>query len=611
MTRTQADFNLRILGIAIQVIGYIIMSMLFSCSNTTGRAFYSIGNQDGEIIEMPLIDWNIYGSFTNDDSLLSDSFLINPYHYLSSFQTDTIRQLMYCGLYHPLYNQLDLKEVYSILPNDSSGTLKNRITYLHCEISSKADRQVYVEVKTSMDYKLFLNSDTLHRRDIQGLNIYPFRLRKGLNQFIVKAKCTGDDYSFESTIYDSISIARVYTDGQSSNIIYPQIDSSTNIVTLTNAHQSVLNTPVTLKFYDVNGMSIGKKLILDSDSFEYYVDNMRNNVSYICEMTLSGHTVRQPILCGNGDQAYTRFANLRKSLPDNHPRSAEIDQLLYRLDFLLHHPSRHDGDWWWQFKIPPLTYQLEHIFAHLGRFYGDDDTEANVLFITYRSEIDDSLQRYLLARPNKIDHSVPMPLVVIIRPYIENPHSFFSSPQLARQWAVNQMQALANKYSFLIMMPEMRTNLCGNLTPVAEQELKLAIKDVQEHYPVDTSRIFLHANCSGGYRALQMATDYPEMFKAIALYAPLYNRSITEMCSDEYRQKLPIGKLKRTPIFIHGDPLDGHSPYYMYKDLIDDCHKYNIPLTLSFKRNSGKFYNVVLVGEEAIGYFNMLNTDNC
>ena len=583
------------------IIGVLLLS---SCTTHDGNAVYKISTSESDALCIPLIEWNVCGAFTlEEDSLLKDSFLEDPHHFTDLQATDTTHIYKYYGYYHPLCNQLDLKEVFDVQPDDTTHILQDKITYLHCEIISDADVLAYVEVKTSMECVQFLNADTLRRRDIQGLNIYPFHLKKGHNDYIVKTKCTGNDYSFESTIYDSISVAKLYADGQSCNIIYPEIDSLSHIVMLTNAHQNVVDLPVTLQFYDVYGDSLCNRIVVQPDSFTYFVDGMENNKSYICEMTIGDHAVRQPVLCGKDDNAYARFVEMRKQLPDNHPRVAEIDQVLYRLNFLLNHPTRYDGDWWWQFKISPLTYQLEHTFAHLDGTYGEDDSEANIQFITYQSEIDDSLQRYILARPNKIDRSKQLPLVVVIRPNIENLHHFFACPQLARQWAVNQMQSLSNKYGFLIMMPEIRTYQNEDLLPIAEEELKLAIKDVSKHYPVDTSRLFLHANCSGGYRALRMATDYPNMFKAIGLYAPVYHRDFLDQWSNDHRPELHIKELKHIHMFIHGDPIDSHSPYGFYKDLVGDCNRLNIPLTFSLKRNSGQYYNVVLVGEEALDFF--------
>lgn len=584
---------------------YVLIFTLFilACSNErTDKSSYLLPLHKDSLCFV-MLDWNVCGSFpVQEDSLLQDSFLIFPYKIMKKHKDDRLRRYSYSGMYHPLYNQLDLKEVYEIMPDDTTHSLKGEITYLHCGIISDEEFSAFLDIKTSMTCTLFLNTDTLHRRIINGHNFYPIRLKKGHNDCIAKVMAVGDDYSFEAAIYDSISIARLYADFQNGVIIYPIIDYNNQNLRLTNDHQNLLNSPVLLQLYDVYGDSVGETITLKPDIYYYPTSGLSQNVSYICEMNFLGKVVRQPVLCGDIEKTYSRFLRQQQSLLDNHSRADEIDQLLFRLKFLINHPTR-ETDWWWQFKIPALTYQLEHVFSHLDQTYGESDTEANIQFITYRSEIDDSLQRYILARPNKVRQSEPLPLVVVIRPNIENYHHFFASPQLARQWGVTQMQILSNKYGFLVMIPEMRTYLNEDVTPLTEHELKLAIADVRKHYPVDTTRMFLHANCSGGYRALRIATDNPGMFRAIGLYAPMYHRNFTDSASTNHAPEHFIQNIKNTPIMIHGDPLDKHSPYALYKDLIDDCHKYDIPLTLSFKRNSGQFYNIVLVGEEAFEFF--------
>lgn len=573
-----------------------------SCSRQDRLATYLVTAEKDGTICLPLLDWNVCGAFSpSQDSLLTDSFVQHPYALSHVVNPESAETYWYNDFYHPLYNQLDLREVFQIEPEDTTHTLKGKVVYFHCDIRSEKEANLYVEVKKSMKCYQFLNGDTLHRREIQGLNIYPIHLKEGHNTYLVKAIVRGDDYSFEATLYDSLSVAKLYAEGQSCNLIYPQIEK--NIIMLSNAHQRVMDAPVTLQFHDVQGRSIGTPLTLLPDSFSYHVPELQQNVSYLCSMTMCGFTIRQPVLCGRCDDAYARFMALRQTLPDNHPRVPEIDGLLYRLGFLLQHPTRYEGDWWWQFKISPLTYQLEHTFAHLDDTYGKDNTEANIQFITYRSEQDDSLQGYLLARPNKIQKDKPLPLVIVVRPNIENFHPFFSSPQMARQWALNQMQAWAEHYQYLIMMPEMRTYLDEDVTPEAEEELKLALKDVQKHYPVDTTRVFLHANCSGGYRALRIATANPNMFAAIGLYAPTYHCPFDSEWSKAQAPEKMIGRLKGIPMFIHYDPFDEHSSYDTFADLVEDCKKEGIPLTLSVKRNSGQFYNVVLVGKEALDFF--------
>lgn len=572
------------------LLSLCLLCCLLLCSGCKDGASYAVMSDGGRNSRMELLEWDVCVVSPPD----ADSAAV------SADGGDTLRQL---GTYTPKYGQLDLKEVFGVAYNDTTHALEGMRVRLSCLVRPECDTTVYAEVSSAMPYTLTLNGDTLVRRDIQGLNIHPVRLSaEGDNRLEAELEVMGDNHSFEVALCDSFRIAAMYAGGQSCNIIYPLIHADSRTVMLTNAHQNVLDTPVRLELHDVYGRRIAD-FMLEKGAFTYPVPELEKDRSYMCSMTLCGVTVRQPVLCGGDDDAFARFSAMRDSLPDGSPRADEIDQLLYRLGFLLNHPTRYEGDWWWQFKISPLTYQLEHAFARPEGGYAEDGTEANIRFVTYRSEQDDSLQRYILARPNRIDTGSPLPLVVVIRPNIENMHHFFSCPQLARQWAVNQMQDMSQRYGFLVMMPEMRTYLDEDLTPEAEKELKLAIEDVCRHYPVNRSHIFLHANCSGGYRALRVATENPDMFAAIGLYAPLYHRRFASQWSEEHAPERSISRLAGVPMMIHGDPIDVHSPYILYKDLVDDCRRYDIPLTLSLKRNSGKYYNVVLVGEEAFEFF--------
>ncbi len=555
------------------IMGLLLCGSILSCTESQ-RATYIVDLQQTDSLFLSLLSWEI-----------SDTFPDNRHR---------------SGVFTPRYGMMDFREVYDIAPDDTSGVLGGRSTDACCHIQVPIDTTLYLRMDCAMPYALLLGGDTLRRKDISGLNIYALPLREGQNELTAHFVMDGDDLSFEATLCDSLTVGRIFADGQSGNIVYALVNDSRDVL-LTNAHQNVLDAPVTVQVHDVAGQLL-KIFILQRDTFVYPVHEMEWGKSYMFSMTLAGRTVRQPVLCGKDDDALVRFQVLLDSLPAQHPRRDEITEVLFRLDFLLHHPSRYKGDWWWQFKIPTVTYQLEHAFAHLDADYGAKDTEPNIVFVSYRSTQDDSLQHYLLARPNRIEPKERLPLVVVIRPCNQNLYHFFSSPQLARQWAVNQLQAMAERFHCLILMPEMRTQLGEDITSRAEREFHIALQHVQDHYPVDTERIYLHANCSGGYRALKIATMNPGIFRAIGLYAPVYHCPYSEQWSKESAPELHLRELKGTPMFIQGDPLDTHSPYSNYKDLIDDSNCYDIPLTLMLKRNSGKAYNVVLVGIEAMEF---------
>ena len=509
--------------------------------------------------------------------------------------------LQYDKVYTPRDNQLDLMETFNLPPQDSMVKKKEMDVDMSCMIFSNEALSMYLEVKCEMPHIIILNGDTLQRIDIQGLNIFPFKLKKGENILLARTRTRGSDWSIETTIYDSLSMAQLYVEGQSCNIIYPIISAEDKEITLTNTHQNILHEPVYLTFSDTYGNQVSR-VRLKKGICGYHVPDLEKDVSYMCTMGIGKTITRQPIVCGKEDDVIAKFKTMRNNLPYGHSRTDEIDQILYRLDFLLKHPSRYDGDWWWQFKISPLTYQLEHIFTHINETYGKSDTEFNVHFITYNSTIDNSLQHYLLVTPNDVNKEA-MPLVVIVRPFCENLHHFFASPQLARQWAINIVQGLANHYKFIVMMPEGRMLLNEDVTPIVEKEIRLAIADVMKHYRIDVKNLFLQANCTGGYRALKLAEANPDLFSAIALYAPTYDVHYDSNWSKQNTARQSIIKLRGIPMMIHYDPIDKHTELSQFNDLITECAENGIPLTLSTKRNSGKYYNVVIAGNEAFNFF--------
>ena len=547
------------------------------------------------------MNWEICGPINVRDSIHVKNLKVDEFVDSSVNNVDST-SVCFNGIYHPRYNQLDLNEVFSISNPEEDTTLMGKTFYLHSTLSSEKERDLFIEMKSGMNCDLFLNGDSLHRVDIQGLNIYPLHLKSGDNCLLSKAISCCPDNSFEATIYDSLTIAQIYAEGQSNNIMYAIIKPETHRIMLTNAHQNVLKQNVVVAINDINGKEVSK-FTLTKDSFTYVIPNLPLYTSYMCSMNMAGTIVRQPILYGNEDKALDRFKKLRVSIPDNHPRADEVDGLLYRLEFLLNHPSRKDGDWWWQFKIPALTYSLEYIFAHLNETTKANNLQNNIQFITYRSELDDSLQHYIMVQPNELPEADSLPLVVVIRPNIINYHPFFSCPQLARQWAVNQMQMMSNHYGFLIMMPEMRTYQKEDISEKAEKELCLAIANAKKRWPIDSKNIYLHGNCTGGYRALRIATDMPKMFAGIALYAPVYHCPYYSVESTKSTPETNIMKINKIPILVHGDPLDVHSPINQYIDFIKDCEDTKSSLSLSIKRNSGKYYNTALVGAEALEFF--------
>ena len=576
-------------------ISVVVMLVGFSAC-TRQLASYTIDECNNDSLCMTMLEWDVYGPLTvQEDSLYGEELSVGT----CEASAAPINKDKHIARYQPKYNMVDLNEIFESHRVDTA--FYKSITYLKCNIHTEEAYDAFVEIKCGMKFDVFLQGDTLERCDVQGLNFYPLKLQRGDNRLVVKVTGVNDDASFEARLCDRNNKQRLYAEGQSGNIIYPLIYDN-KVVMTTNGHAHLDSYPAVMTIHDVKGRLLREVTML-RDSFTYHFPELEVGKSYMCSMTMGTTTVRQPVMCGDADRVYERFDSLRKSLPDNHHRAMEIDEVMYRYHFLLHHPTRYEGDWWWQFKISPLTYQLEYIFAHLDSKPGECIGEPNVQFMAYRSPLDGGVGRYLLVTPNHYTSDKPLPLVVAVRPHVTNHHHFFASPQMARQWATNLVQALANRYNYIVMMPEARMYHDEDLIPFAEAEMMCAIDHVKQHYPVDSMRIFLHGNCSGGYRALAMATRHPNYFAATALYAPSYKIPRRGSWSESHAPHRNIKALADMPIMLHGDPMDTHSPISSYKELVDDARKNDLPLQLSLKRNSGQFYNVVLVGEEAFDFF--------
>ncbi len=564
---------------------------------------YSIQPQNGHV-ELDIKDWLVVGALTvNQDSLLTDSFAHLPRISLPDIVLDTATVHRYSGIYCPLHGQLDLKEVYGIAVTDTTKALDSLVTYLSCTIKAEADMDLFLYVRTEMRCKEYLNGDTLPMMPFREMEIYPVHLKPGDNTLTVRTQGAHRKYWYEATLCDSASMYKRYSKQHTGNIVYPIIRNDS--VHLIEEHWRLTNTTIRLLFHDVCGKEVSE-IPLKEGVLDYCISGTEENHAYICSMIMEDDTIRQPVMTGTIDVAAIEYKQLRDSIGETHSRAAEIDQLLYRLWKLQTITGKMRTERWYDFKLPWVIYQLEHTFAHLDGTYGNDDNEYNFKYITYRSKQDDGLQRYILVTPNTVDRSKKYPLVVVVRPCNEKRYHLFFCPQIAHQHVVNDMQVIANEFDCFVIMPEARMLLDEDLTPFAEAEMKLAIDDVQEHYNIDSERIFLHANCSGGYRALRLAEYNPDMFAGIALYAPVYRRGNSE---DVYMDGAPetlLENLRTTPVLIFGDPADTHSPVSVYADLVKACEEKDIPYELVLRRNTGQGYHGYhrhVVGREACEFF--------
>jgi hypothetical protein len=607
----------------IKKIGLIILLsasgiILFSCK--TKFANYNVDAIDSTQC-LQLKNWNILGliktpdtlgnSFLEKDHLISSGisekeFCKKPYDLKIHVPLDyKVAKCFFNDFYESHESIINFDEIHNV-KEIKQEDVKGSAIYYYCKIKSSQDKELYMLTGASNGIKVWLNGRLIYTSDEKRnfergySDFFQMKLNRGVNHLFVKKINLSNDIFFESMLCNKIKAIEKYHQNNANMILnYPIADSK---LKLRDNYSKIFDTVIKYSIKDFNNKCLFSQLLNRDSSIFLPIKFLQRNHAYICSFLISGFNFSQPFFVGSPDSALSLFIKKRESYLQQKKTIQQIDAYLFRLRYLLNHSSR-TNDWWWSYKTSNILYELDNIFTSLD---AKKEISANTFGIqikSYTSRLDNNIQYYLLITPDSIKKSELLPLVLVIRPFIENNHHFLASPQIARYWSLNNAKYLANKYRYAILMPEGRLYLNEQFIPMAEAEILQAIEKVQEEYNIDKDRIYLHGNCSAGNRCLIMACHHPDMFAAIGLYAPVYHSSSSVDWVIRNSPEEMIKNLTNTPIKIHYDPDDIHSPYSFFKDLIDDCKKNNIVIDLSSSRLSGMYYNVMLVGDEVFSFF--------
>lgn len=496
----------------------------------------------------------------------------------------------------------------AICPGSESDLVKKKgsAVYYYCKLNNTNEKTVFLLTRSSNGIKVWLNGDSVYRSyEPKGFELtfseyIPLKLKKGTNSLVIKIVNHSNEMLFEGIICDKEVAIQEYQKKTTFFILKNPIVNDT--LWLLSNHVKDMDSNITYSISDLDGkILITNSKDTSSNNF-ILVKTLKQQQTYVCRFTLSNHTFEQPFYVGDPDSALKLFTEKSRTFSGNPQDTTEIGSYLYRLKFLLGHSSRVD-DWWWKYKISSIICELSNIFNNLEKGQPIYKNSFGIQFRSYISTLDQNVQRYLLIQPDNIDETKKSPLVVVLRPHIENNHHFLSSPQLARYWSLTNAKYLANKYGYIIIMPEGRLYLNEPLIPMAESEILQTIENVQKVCNVDSNRIFLHGNCTAGNRSLILACHNPDKYAAIGLYAPIYNINSQNTWQKQNSPEMLLNNLSNTPIELHYDPTDTHSPYVYYKKLISDSKTNKIPIKVTSSLQSSLHYNVLLVGEETLSFF--------
>lgn len=484
-----------------------------------------------------------------------------------------------------------------------STELSCAVMYLTCEIIAEQAAETYILFRSTDGIKLWVNGKEIlytneHRGFEQSFSDFArIHLTRGSNRILVKKVVDDPKVVFEAVLTDRASAWEEYK--KCANGLLFEEGISEDFFHIRGRNTFCFAPVVKYEFRDIYNKTVSRASYGLKSADTVGVSSVKSESAYMCYGVFNGLYVRQPVFVGDPEKYLKKLRVKCKGFAPT--KQQRLAPYLFRLNELLIHESK-NSDWWWSFKVAAMIYEIE---AEVNA--GSDEQLAELSFgiqlKAYKSQLDNSTQHYLMVTPDAPANRKKMPLVLVVRPFIENHHHFLTSPQMARHWALLWAKNMSNKYGYAIAMPSARMFGYEALTPMAEAEMLQVLREVQANYNIDDDRIYLHANCSAGYRSLVLAGHQPGIFAAAGLYAPTVKADDPSpwMLANSPMQMLD--SLQRLPALIHYDLADKHNPYSEFKDFIVQSNQRRLPLVTSNRKHSGLHYNVQLVGEEALEFF--------
>lgn len=595
-----------------------LSAILISSCNSAGHDSY-IGSLDQQQV-IQLQKWNYAGPFKYADS--SNDYL-NKDHLFgatgvtesdfskdpASYRLTAKKELLMAGGSTEGFQEAKVPIVdFDWICNSRDTSIKptkGSAIYLFSNLISEKEQKVFLLLR-SAGLKLWLNGEEIYKTyDGKRFELFfedyvRLTLKKGRNTLLIKRIINTADILLEARLCNWNYALEQYHQSQAGLILYNSIAKDS--LRLKNNHAKDLDTNITYNIQKPTGEILYSKTLSATTRSVIPIDRLPVNQSYFCSFTMGGRKFAEPFYKGSPDTALLIFKKKRSGfLKDDHALQ-QIDAYLFRLDTLMKQDSR-KTDWWWPHKTSNIIYELENTFKNLETGHQLSENTFGIQLKAFTSKLDFSTQHYLLITPDSIKKTEQLPLVLVIRPVMTNQHHFLTSPQISRYWSLTYAKYLADKYRYIILMPAARLYTNEDLIPMAEPDIMQAIEEAANQYPVDMERLYLHGNCTAGYRSLVLACHYPGRFAAIGLYAPVYEMPQPNAWEEKNSPQKLLDNLCNIPLMLHYDSIDRHNPYENFKSLIKDCRKKGLQLQVSADKFSGLYYNVQLVGEEAFAFF--------
>jgi hypothetical protein len=438
----------------------------------------------------------------------------------------------------------DFKEIFKIKNPAYRGTV-----YSACLIICKKDIETYLHFASNATQKIWLNNKLICQADyIKKLESYeqfiPVKLNKGKNFLLVKTTENRDAWEMYARLENFSETAQKRQLGH-----FNQSFLKNNFI----------NTTDTVQFQKRFPSYSGRVIITDNENNILISDSVIEGKNwekpfapfnagvYHAQFRTGKINLVHDFYKGNLHDSVQKIINVLQNAKTTGKIKNNIDALVYRYKYLL------TQTWLTDPKFIPLFIQLNNANKWITKGKDPFHHTTGCHIRSYISDIDSSMQYYILHVPSKYKKNKAAAIAVIL-PAIVNRMPYLESFRVANFKLINYFQSLAEKHNIIIVEPGSR-RYDVNKNTIEEKEFFAFLKDIETDYTIDNKRIYLSSTCSGGNDVFLMATRYPGLFAAVGVVSPEI------IYANENARLSPVLFLKNiinTPVYNTHSLIDRH-----------------------------------------------------
>ena len=196
----------------------------------------------------------------------------------------------------------------------------------------------------------------------------------------------------------------------------------------------------------------------------------------------------------------------------------------------------------------------------------------------FKSKYDNTYQPYSIKLPNNYDPNKKYPLLVFLHGSGSDEQGLLKSPRSGG--------------NFIEIAPLARDIYRAYASDDSQKDIIEAIDDVSKYFAVDIKNIIIGGFSMGGYGALRMYYEHPELYKGIAVFAGHPNLA-SEWLGEEHPNFLEekyLTSFSNTPVFIYHGRKDASLNVDLIEKMSKKLTKAGAIVTISIVEENGHEY---------------------